>query len=383
MVVGRSFQLARIFGIRIGVGLSWFFVLFLYIFWFTPYFHSLLGGSETNAYIVTVASVLSFFFSIILHELAHAFVARRNGLQVVGIELWLLGGITRTSGTVETPGPEFRVAAAGPLVTLLVILASLLVGAALTSTHNFVSVSVGNGTHASAPVLWLTWLATLNTIVLAVNLVPAFPLDGGQMAHAIMWRLTGDRNRATQITGRLGQGAAVLIAIGGGVLLAKSDSLGLWLLLIAWFVYQGAGAVVIQGSLGQRIASVTVGDIMDREPVTIPPDVRLLDAQEQYFQRYQWPWFAVVDASRHFLGVVTLPRVEAEIAAGRPALTVGETLEDDDVQMRIDEDQPLEALLRSDGLRRLGGMVAVDHDGVLRGVVTAAQVKRAMASAVR
>ena len=226
--------------------------------------------------------------------------------------------------------------------------------------------------------MWLTWLATLNTIVLVVNLVPAFPLDGGQIAHSIVWRLTGDRNRATQITGRLGQGAALLVAAGGGLLLLRHDSIGLWLLLIAWFVYQGAGAVVVQGSLGQRIARVTVADIMDREPVTMPPDLRLLDAQEQYFQRYQWPWFAVVDASRHFLGVVTMPRVEAEIAAGRPALTVGETLEDEDVQMRIDEDQPLEALLRSDGLRRLGGMVAVDHDGVLRGVVTVAALRKAL-----
>src|SRR5271155_4913001 len=225
MVFGRSYQLARIFGIRIGVGISWFLVLFLYIFWFTPYFHSVLGGSETTAWVVTVASVLSFFVSIILHELAHAFVARRNGLQVVGIELWMLGGITRTTGTVETPGPEFRVAAAGPLATLLVIVVSLGIGAAITSAHDFVSVSVGNGTHASPALVWLTWLATLNTIVLAVNLLPAFPLGGGQIAPPIMWGPTRDRTGATQIPGRRGQVPAILVAAGGAVLLLRHDSI--------------------------------------------------------------------------------------------------------------------------------------------------------------
>ena len=115
----------RLFGIRVSVGISWFLVLFLYIFWFTPSFHQVLGGSQTTAYLVTVASVLSFFVSIVLHELGHAFVARRNGLQVLGIELWMLGGLTRTTGEVHTPGPEFRVAAAGPAVTLLVIVVSL------------------------------------------------------------------------------------------------------------------------------------------------------------------------------------------------------------------------------------------------------------------
>ncbi len=382
MIAWRPFTLMRIFGIRVSVGISWFLVLFLYIFWFTPSFHSVLGGSETSAYLVTVASVLSFFVSIVLHELGHAFVARRNGLQVLGIELWMLGGLTRTSGDVKTPGPEFRVAAAGPAVTLGVIVASLLAGVLITSPHNLAEVPAGNG-HASAVLVWLTWLATLNLLVLVINLVPAVPLDGGQMAHAIVWRLTGDRNRATQVTGRLGQGAALLVGAGGLVLLANGESIGIWLLLMALFVYQGAGAIVAQGSVGRRIAAVRVADIMDREPVTMTPVTTMLDAREQYFDRYHWPWFAVVDEGRHFLGVVTLPRVQSEITAGRPALEVGEALEEEGQQLRIDEDQPLEALLRSDALRRLGGVVAVDADGVLRGVVTPAALRQAMLTAAR
>ena len=153
--------------------------------------------------------------------------------------------------------------------------------------------------------------------------------------------------------------------------------LGLLTMLLAFFLYQAAGAAVVQGALGRRIQHITVADIMDREPVTIPAEVTLLDAQEQFFLRYRWPWFAVVDPARHFLGVVRQQRVESEIAAGRPALPVVDVLEQD-LPVRIGEDAPLESLLGSEGLGRLGAMVAVDEDGVLQGVVTLAQVRKAL-----
>jgi predicted transcriptional regulator len=120
-----------------------------------------------------------------------------------------------------------------------------------------------------------------------------------------------------------------------------------------------------------------VADIMDREPVTIPAGLTLLDAQEQFFLRYRWPWFAVVDPARHFLGVVRQQRIESEIAAGRPALGVIDVLEED-MAVRIGEEAPLESLLGAEGLGRLGAMVAVDKDGVLQGVVTLAQVRKAL-----
>src|SRR5438105_15741027 len=120
MAPRTNFQLARVFGIRIGVGISWFAVLFFFIFAVTGPFHEMLGGSRTTAYLVAVASVLSFFASLIMHELGHALVARRNGLPVAGIDLWALGGMTR-AGEPESPGNELRVAIAGRLVTLAVI----------------------------------------------------------------------------------------------------------------------------------------------------------------------------------------------------------------------------------------------------------------------
>jgi Zn-dependent protease/CBS domain-containing protein len=374
MAPRTNFQLARVFGIRIGVGISWFVVLFIFIFAVTKPFHELLGGSRTTAYLLAVASVLSFFISVILHELGHALVARRNGLTVTGIDLWAFGGITRVSES-ESPGMEFRVAIAGPLVTLAVIAVCVVAGWLADSKH-FFDAALATG-HATAPLVWLSWVATINAFVLVFNLIPAFPLDGGRIAHAAIWRGTGDRNRATHATGRAGQAFALLLGLLGLWGLTTGGSFGLLTIVLAFFLYQAAGAAVAQGSLGRRMQSMTVADIMDREPVTIPAALTLLDAHDQFFLRYRWPWFAVVDPARHFLGVVRGARVDAEISAGRPALPVVDVLEEN-MPVRIDEREPLESLLGAEGLSRLGAMVAVDEDGVLQGVVTLARVRRAL-----
>jgi Zn-dependent protease len=373
----RTYQLARIRGIPVSVGISWFFVLFLFIFWVTDPFHKLLGGSRTTAYVVAVASVLSFFVSIVLHELGHAFVARRNGLTVAGIELWAFGGITRTTES-PSPGVEFRVAAAGPAVTFLVIATCILAGRVIAGNSDFFEVAVASsGVHATPALVWLSWLATINALVLVINLIPAFPLDGGRMARALLWRLTGDRNRATHVTGRAGQVVALALAALGFWAVSEGEDGGLLTIVISFILYQAASAAVAQSQVSKRIARVTVADIMDREPVTVPAELTLIEVHDQFFARYRWPWFAVVDPARHFLGVVQASTVDAEISAGRPALSVVDALEPN-MPVRISEQEPLEVLLGSEGLGRLGAMVAVDADGVLRGVVTLAQVQRAL-----
>lgn len=368
------------FGIRINVGISWFVVLFLYIIFLEGYVHELLEGPHGTAYAVTVVSALTFFLSLVLHELGHALTARRNGLTVMGIELWALGGITRTSGTTRTPFAQFAIAAAGPFATLLVIVACCIAGALAAPHQQFFDLAVSRGVHTTPVGVWLKCLAMLNVVVLVLNLFPAFPLDGGQIVQAIVWKATGDRNRATRATGRLGQALAVAIGIASLYLLSKGREEGAWLLLISMFVYQGAGAAVVQGTVNQRLQQLTVADVMDREPITVPADTTLLEAQEHYFGRYHWPWFAVVDPSRHFLGLITRQRLDAELAAGRPALTASEALEED-LGVKIGETQPLESLLRSEALARIGGMVAVDGEGTLQGVVTLAQVRQALQAA--
>jgi Zn-dependent protease/CBS domain-containing protein len=374
-----NFQLGHIFGIRIGVSASWFFVLFFLIYWLgSEYFPQVLNGSRTTAYAVAVGGALGYFASLILHELGHALVARRLGIPIAGIDLWFFGGLSQMRREPQTAGEEFKVAAAGPAVTFALFAICLGAGALLANGSHVTDVALTRGGFTTTPGLALIgWLAFINGVLLIFNIVPAFPLDGGRLARAVIWWRTGDRNRATHLSGRSGQVFALLLGLLGLWDFAEGSTLGLFTMLLAFILYQAAGGAVLQGALGRRIQNVTVADIMDREPVTIPADMSLLDAQDQFFLRYRWPWFAVVDPARHFLGVVRQQRVDSEIAAGRPALTVVDVLEED-MPVRIKEEAPLESLLSSEGLGRLGAMVAVDSDGVLQGVVTLAQVRQAL-----
>jgi Zn-dependent protease/CBS domain-containing protein len=374
-----NFQLGHIFGIRIGVSASWFFVLFFLIYWLgSEYFPQVLNGSQTTAYAVAVGGALGYFASLILHELGHALAARRLGIPIAGIDLWFFGGLSQMRREPQTASEELKVAAAGPAVTFVLFAICFAIGAVLASGSHITDVALTRQGFKTTPALALVgWLAFINGILLLFNIVPAFPLDGGRIARALIWWRTGDRNRATSLTGRSGQAFALILGLVGVWAFASGATLGLFTLLLAFILYQAAGGAVLQGALGRRIQNVTVADIMDREPVTIPAEMTLLDAQEQFFLRYRWPWFAVVDPARHFLGVVRQQRIDSEIAAGRPALTVADVLEED-MPVRIKEEAPLESLLGAEGLPRLGAMVAVDGDGVLQGVVTLAQVRQAL-----
>ncbi|MEJ7785829.1 MAG: site-2 protease family protein [Solirubrobacteraceae bacterium] len=380
---GPSIQLARIFGIRIGASPSWFFVLFALIYLLTGYFGDVVDGSDGQAFGLAVAAALLFFVSITLHELGHAIVARRNGIGIAGIDLFFFGGVAKLTRDADSPGAEFRVAAAGPAVTAVIVGLCFGVGLLLSNAGDVVGVARFEDDPTTPVYALLGWLALINIVLLLFNLVPAFPLDGGRIARAIAWKLTGDRNRGTRFAGRAGQGFAVLMIGFGIYLLMQGDELnGVYTVVLAFFLYQAASSAVVSSALSDKIGGITVADVMDDEPVTMPAATQALAAEEEFFLRYRWPWFAVVDDRGRYIGVLKRETVETSIHEGRPASTAGELIEEQSESFRIGRDQPLEALLGRPGLRDLGALMAVDAEGVLCGVVTVEQIRRALTTAV-
>jgi Zn-dependent protease len=383
MFGGGSIQLARVFGIRIGVDVSWFVVLFFFIFLLSGSFRATLDSSDTIAYLTAVASALLFFASLILHELGHALVARRLGIGIAGIDLWFFGGLAKMDRDADSPGTEFKIAVAGPLVTLGVVVACAAGGVALGGMEAFQSAAVLERAASVSPALLLTsWLATINTALFLFNLIPAFPLDGGRIARAIAWRVSGDRLRATRLAAGLGQGFSYLLMGLGLFWLIQGDGLsGVWLIVLGWFLSQAARSAVVQTVFTQRLEGVTVADIMDREPVSIPSSLPVARALEEFFLRYRWPWFPVVDAAGRFVGLVREERLRGAEDGGDSARPVVDVLESGSSDWRVGQDASLESLLASEPLRSVGALMAVDTEGILRGVVTLEQVRRALQSA--
>jgi Zn-dependent protease len=376
---GSSFKLARVFGIRIGVNASWFIVLFLFIYLFQGSFEEKLASSDTTAFGVAVVAAVLFFGSILLHELGHAVAARREGIEVSGIELFLFGGVMKMSRDTDSPGAEFRVAAAGPLVTLLIVVVGGLATMLLWGSERlFDSVALTGDQAEDIPIVLLSVLVGFNLLLLGFNLIPAFPLDGGRIARAAAWKLTGDRGKATRFAARIGQGFAVLLAGYGAYVLLGGDPWGLWTVLLGWLLGSAARSAILQSDFTDRLEGITVADLMDDEPVTIPSDTPADRAYEDFFLRYQgWEWFAVVDADGRFAGIAHREPLRQVTEAGDHRL-VGELVVPPGEDGQVRADTPLEVLLASEPLRRFGALMAVDSDGRLRGVVTLEQVSRAL-----
>ena len=380
-----SIKLIDVFGIRIGVDASWFLILFLLIFTLSGPFRSTLHSSEGIAYLTTVVSVLLLFASLIVHELGHAVVARRQGIEVRRIDLFLFGGLTKMSRDAATQGEEFKISAAGPLATFGVILVCVAVDIAIVGTHRLAhAIVLDNDIRITPVLLSLSWLLPMNVLLLIFNLVPAFPLDGGRIARAVVWRITGDKLRGTRVAAKLGQGFAVILA-GFGIWLALgySSFSGLWLVAMAYLLGQAAKGALVQTAINERIEGVRVADIMDTHPVAIPAQTPVAEALDEFFLRYRWSWFPVVDEHARFLGIARQERLQSAHDAGEGWLTVGAVLEAGEAgRWQVGQDRPVTELLASESLGRLGALMAVDGEGVLCGVVTVEQVRRALRSAL-
>jgi Zn-dependent protease len=379
MFGGGQITLFHFRGIKVTVDWSWFIVLFAVIYLMTNFFEGLLGETGTTPFLLGLLSAVGFFGSILLHEFGHAVVAIRNGIGITGIQLWVFGGMARMDREADSPGTELKVALGGPAVTLAIVVVLTAVGTLAAGWTGFRDAAVlEEGADVSGLMALLAWLATINLLVLVFNLLPAFPMDGGRVARAVAWWKTGNRNSATRFAANLGRLFGYLF-IGLGIALAFSGRVfaGVWLALIGMVINGSARGAAMQTALTSRIGDVRVADVMDREPVAIPGDLSVERALDEYFLRYRWPWFPVVDAAHRFLGLIDRDRADEVPEVSRATSHVAE-LVDHDVGLFVRDDTPLDSLLSNQNLRRLGALMAVDAKGRLSGVVTIEQVGRAL-----
>jgi Zn-dependent protease len=229
--MGPSFTLFRIAGIRIGVNWSWAIVFGLIVWSLADrVFPAADPGHAGGTYAaMAVVAALVFFASLLLHELGHAVRARREGVEVAGITLWLFGGVARLGGALPGAGAELRIALAGPLVTAVLAVAFAVVALAAP-----LPAAVGGV---------VAWLGYVNVILLVFNLLPAFPLDGGRVLRAARWRATGSLLAATRTAVRVSRVLALLFVVGGFALVIYGDTIGgIWLAFMGWFLLQAARA---------------------------------------------------------------------------------------------------------------------------------------------
>ena len=266
-------------------------------------FRATLGSSDAVAYVTTVVAVLALFASIIVHELGHAVAARRRGVGVTRIDLYLFGGLTQMSREPANPSEDVTIAVAGPLATVAVILVCLAVDYAIVGGHRLTqAIELDAGVHITPVLLALSWLIPVNVLLLAFNLLPAFPLDGGKIARAAVWWITGDKRRGTVASARLGQLLAlVMFAFAVYLLIDVQSFSGLYTLVLAWILYSSARAAIAHAALDDRVEGVSVAEIMDTEPVAIDADLSVDEALQQFFWRYRWSWFAVVSPDGRFV----------------------------------------------------------------------------------
>jgi Zn-dependent protease len=367
--VEDSVRLGRIMGIPVGMHWSVLVIVALLVWalatgWLPE---RLPDTSQVARYAAAVVAVLAFFGSLLAHELAHAVVARRHGIEVEGITLWLLGGVARldTAGR-EDPRIELRVAVVGPLTSL---------GIAAVAAVAWVALGVTTLALVSEVVLWL---AVINAILAVFNLMPALPLDGGRLYRAVLWARTGDKaaatRRATVVARRFGH---VLVAIGVLEVLLLGLIGGLWLVLLGWFIGQAAQAEESQVMAGAALQGRRVADVMTRDPVTAPDWLTVDRFIDQVVTGARMSTYPLVDLDGSVTGLVTLRRLASVPPAARATTRVRDVAVARAAVVTAQPDEPaidLFARLRATA----GSRALVFDDGQLVGIVSPIDVARTM-----
>jgi Zn-dependent protease len=294
-----NLTLGRLGGVQVRIHWSWL-VVFALIVWSlaaTVFPSQNPELSDGDHLAMAVAAALLFFASVLLHELGHAWQARRDGLEIDGITLWLFGGVAQFKGAFPNPGAEFRIAIAGPLVTVV-----LSGGFALLALAGLPSAVDGVA----------AWLGYINLTLLVFNLIPALPLDGGRVLRAALWRARNDVGWATRVAADVGRGFGyLLIALGILMFIVEGSFSGAWLAFIGWFLLQAATAEARYVATEQALAGLHVRDLMVRNPVVVDPDITLGRFMDEVASSRRFTTYPVVDRGGRPIGLLAFRSVAA------------------------------------------------------------------------
>ena len=359
-----NFTIGRVGGVEIKLHWS-LLAVFALIVWSLAdgVFPSQNPGLSDGTYLgIAVVAALLFLASILLHELGHSWVARREGIEVDSITLWLFGGVAEFKDRFSSAGAEFRVALSGPLISIgLGVLFVLIALADLPTAVDAVA----------------AWLAYINLILAAFNLLPASPLDGGRVLHAALWRAKGDFAWATRVASEIGQGFGYLfITLGLVMLFFQGSFSGAWLAFIGWFLLQGAKAEARYVATEQALGGLRVRDLMVADPVTVDADSTIGRFMDDVARSQRFTTYPVLDEGSPvgllaFASVAAVPRSDWDTRRVRDTM-----IPLDEVPQLTEDEKAVDALTELSAPRANRGLV-VDN-GHLAGLLSITDLARAL-----
>ena len=356
MFGGRAFKIATIGGIPVRVDSSWIFIALFVIYSLVMQYTNGYGMRQSTALPLAIFTAVLFFGSILGHELSHALVARLRNVEVSSITLYFFGGATATK-LDKQPGDQFLISAAGPG-------ASLVIGAVFWL--------ISRETAGSLVAISFGYVGWINLVLAVFNVVPGYPLDGGQMLRAAVWKISGNETLATKVAtiGGFIVGGGLLFL--GGLALTQGDvGGGLWIGLIGWFLIQNAQAATKRTALKSALEGATVERAMGAPPATIPADTALSQVLETHLRGHEHEAFPVVE-NGHVIGLMTFDSA-SRVGQVNPFAPAREAMIPIDQVTTVSAEVPLQ-----DALQQLGGNSAalVLREGQLVGALTAGDIQR-------